>query len=123
MHDCYRAFSRVRETDRKLFGVNPGYLPAMTTPAHPAQRSSNELLTGPPPHDEPCASSGGYGDQGVDDLAAVGGVVGAPVVAEGRHDLQASAVVGGEVVGVLGRWLAQGIPDADSQPSVVGVQV
>ena len=68
-------------------------------------------------------SSGGYGDQGVDDLAAVGGVVSAPVVAECRHDLQAAAVVGGEVVGVLVGWLAQGIPYADSQPSVVGVQV
>jgi hypothetical protein len=44
-------------------------------------------------------------------------------VAEGRHDLQASAVVGCEVVGVLVGWLAQGIPYADSQPSVVGVQV
>src|SRR5262249_32390120 len=95
----------------------------MTMTAHPARRSGGGLLTGHPPRDEPCVSSGGCGDQGVDDLAAVGGVVSAPVVAEGRHDVQASAVVGGEVVGVLAGWLAQGIPYADSQPSVVGVQV
>src|SRR5437588_468122 len=83
-----------------------------------ARRSGSGLSTGHPPRDEPCVSSGGYGDQGVDDLAAVGGVVSTPVMAEDRHDLQASAVVGGEVVGVLVGWLAQGISYADSQPSV-----
>ncbi len=96
----------------------------MTMPAHPARRPGGGLSTGHPwPRDEPRVSSGGYGDQGVDDLATVGGVVCGPVVADGRHDLQAAAVVGGGVVGVLGGWLAQGVPDADTQRCLVGVQV
>ena len=50
-------------------------------------------------------------------------MVSAPVVAEGRHDLQASTVVGGEVAGMLVGWLPQGISYADTQLSVVGMQV
>ena len=53
----------------------------------------------------------------------MGRVVSAPVVAEGRHNLQASAVVGVGVVGMLGGRLAQGVPDADTQVCLVSVQV